>query len=297
MIKANVTAYAKINLVLDVLRKRADGYHEVSMVMQAVDLADTIQLEEAPRNWLVTDSKYIPPNMNNLAMRAVTLMQSRFKQVSPLQVTLQKRIPVAAGMAGGSTDCAGVMLGINRMFDLGLTLPELEQLAAELGSDIPFCLGGPTALATGRGEKIAPLPPCPPLHFVLVKPPFGVSTPKVYGNLRIAEIKEHPDVGACIQGLTAGNKKQILDSLGNLLEHSTFQLQPQVEELKRNMAAFGCDHVLTSGSGPTVFAAFAERRQAAAYYQNIKKKYPGAMLVRTVDQKLLDERVKLDGIK
>ena len=142
MIKANVTAYAKINLVLDVLRKRADGYHEVSMVMQAVDLADTIQLEEAPRNWLVTDSKYIPPNMNNLAMRAVTLMQSRFKQVSPLQVTLQKRIPVAAGMAGGSTDCAGVMLGINRMFDLGLTLTELEQLAAELGSDIPFCLAG-----------------------------------------------------------------------------------------------------------------------------------------------------------
>lgn len=294
MIKASVTAYAKINLVLDVLRKRTDGYHEVSMVMQAVDLADTIQLEEASRNWLVTDNKYIPPNMNNLAMRAVSLMQEHFK-VPPLQVTLHKRIPVAAGMAGGSTDCAGVLLGIDRMFHLHLSLAELEQLAAELGSDVPFCLSGPTALATGRGEKITPLPACPPLFFVLVKPTFGVSTPKVYGNLRLDEITAHPDVDACMRGLVAGNPEQILNSLGNLLEHSTFQLHPQVEKLKQTMQQYGCEHVLMSGSGPTVFAAFTEQQTALAYYQKLKKAYPAAMLVRTAGQKMLEERVKLYG--
>lgn len=139
MKQAKITAYAKINLVLDVLRKRDDGYHEVAMVMQAIDLADTILLKEAQRNWLVTDNKYIPPNMNNLAMKAVVLMQQHFSGIPPLEVTLHKRIPVAAGLAGGSTDCAGVLLGVNKMFGLGLSLAELEQLGAELGSDVPFC--------------------------------------------------------------------------------------------------------------------------------------------------------------
>ena len=297
MTRAKITAYAKINLVLDVLRRREDGYHEVSMVMQAIDLADTIFLEEAPRNWLVTDNKYIPPNMNNLAMRAVLLMQKQFPKVPPLQVTLKKQSPVAAGMAGGSTDCAGVMLGINKMFHLGLQLSELEQMAAELGSDVPFCLGGPTALATGRGEKITSLPDCPSLYFVLIKPPFGVSTPKVYGNLHLEEISHHPDVDLCVQGLQAADRQQVLASLGNLLEHSTFRLQPNVEKLKTQMIGFGCQHVLMSGSGPTVFAAFAEKYQAQKYYYRIRRKYPGAILARTVDQSMLKERVKLYGNK
>ncbi len=286
-----ITGYAKINLVLDVLRKRDDGYHEVAMVMQAIDLADTVILEEAPRNWLITDSKHIPPNMNNLAMRAVTLMQEKFPQVKPLQVTLHKRIPVAAGLAGGSTDCAAVMLGINEMYKLGLNLHDLEELGAELGSDIPFCMGGPTALATGRGEQMKPLPHCPQLYLVLVKPGFGVSTPKVYGNLRVAEITQHPDVNACIAALEAGSAEAVLASMGNLLEHSTFELQPEVKELKNAMINCGCQHVLMSGSGPTVFAAFADETEAQQYYQKIKQIYPGAIFTRTVNQKMLDERV------
>ena len=162
MLQAKITAYAKINLVLDVLRKREDGYHEVAMVMQAVELNDTIQLREAERNWITTNNRHIPMNMNNLAMRAVTLMQREFPDSVPkLEVSLEKRIPVAAGMAGGSADCAAVMLGINQICNLGLTKAQLEQLSAQLGSDIPFCIGGPTALATGRGEMIEPLPECP----------------------------------------------------------------------------------------------------------------------------------------
>lgn len=296
MLQAKITAYAKINLVLDVLRKREDGYHEVAMVMQAVDLSDTIQLNEADRNWITTNNRHIPVNMNNLAMRAVTLMQREFPgKVPKLEVLLDKKIPVAAGMAGGSTDCAGVMLGINRMCHLGLTQKELEHLAAQLGSDVPFCIGGPTALATGRGEVIEPLPECPALYLVLLKPPFGVSTPKVYGNLRIDEIKIHPDVQACIRGLQLGDQEQILGALGNVLEQSTFELQPKVKLIKDSMCALGGTHVLMSGSGPTVFAAFAEKEQAEQYYQKIKQRYPGAILTRTVCKKQLEERVECYG--
>lgn len=293
MLQAKITAYAKINLVLDVLRKREDGYHEVAMVMQAVELNDTIQLREAERNWITTNNRHIPMNMNNLAMRAVTLMQREFPDSVPkLEVSLEKRIPVAAGMAGGSADCAAVMLGINQICNLGLTKAQLEQLSAQLGSDIPFCIGGPTALATGRGEIIEPLPECPELYLVLVKPPFGVSTPKVYGNLRVHEITDHPDIQHCIQGLHKGDKLQILGSMGNVLEQSTFELQPKVKAIKDGMRACGAEHVLMSGSGPTVFAAFAEYSDAEAYYSKLKRQYPSAILTRTVNKKQLEERVK-----
>ena len=293
MLQAKITAYAKINLVLDVLRKREDGYHEVAMVMQAVELNDTIQLREAERNWITTNNRHIPMNMNNLAMRAVTLMQREFPDSVPkLEVSLEKRIPVAAGMAGGSADCAAVMLGINQICNLGLTKVQLEQLSAQLGSDIPFCIGGPTALATGRGEMIEPLPECPELYLILVKPPFGVSTPKVYGNLRVHEITDHPDIQHCIQGLHKGDKLQILESMGNVLEQSTFELQPKVKSIKDGMRACGAEHVLMSGSGPTVFAAFAEYSDAEAYYSKLKRQYPSAILTRTVNKKQLEERVK-----
>ena len=296
MLQAKITAYAKINLVLDVLRKREDGYHEVAMVMQAVDLSDTIHLKESERNWITTNNRHIPMNMNNLAMRAVTLMQREFPgKVPKIEVDLEKRIPVAAGMAGGSTDCAGVMLGINQMCNLGLTQKELELLAAQLGSDIPFCIGGPTALATGRGELIEPLPECPELHLVVVKPPFGVSTPKVYGNLRVDEITEHPDVQACIYGLQMKDTKQILNSMGNVLEKSTFELQPKVKLIKDGMCVHGAQHVLMSGSGPTVFAAFEEKKEAEQYYNRLKPRYPGAILTRTINKKQLDERVEVYG--
>ncbi len=296
MLQARITAYAKINLVLDVLRKREDGYHEVAMVMQAVDLHDTILLKEAERNWITTNNRHIPMNMNNLAMRAVTLMQREFSgQVPKLEVTLEKQIPVAAGMAGGSTDCAAVMLGINQICNLGLTQKDLELLAAQLGSDIPFCIGGPTALATGRGELIEPLPECPELHLVLVKPPFGVSTPKVYGNLRIDEVGKHPDIQQCIDGLKTGDKLKILNSMGNVLEQSTFELQPKVRQIKEGMRACGAEHVLMSGSGPTVFAAFTEQDQAEQYYNNLRRQYPGAVLTHTINKKQLDERVENYG--
>ena len=291
MTKMQITAFAKINLVLDVLRKRDDGYHEVSMVMQAIDLADTVLLEEFHRNWLETDSRFIPANMNNLAMKAVLRIQQDFPDLPPVKVTLQKNIPVAAGLAGGSADCAAVLAGMNAMFQLGLSQSQLESMAAELGSDIPFCLSGPTAMATRRGEILQKLPDCPKIHAVLVKPPFGVSTPKVYGNLRIQEVNNHPDVSRCIQALESGNARDILDSMGNVLERSTFELHPKVQELKEEMISLGCRNVLMSGSGPTVFALFEDSAEAQDYYKKVKKKYAQAILSQTVDTTTLMERM------
>lgn len=293
MATAEVKGYAKINLVLDVLGKREDGYHEVEMVMQAVDLADTVILKPSQNNRLETNHRYIPTDMNNLAMKAVTLMQTEFPQVPPLLVKLEKKIPVAAGLAGGSADCAAVMLGINQLFDLQLSLEKLESLAARLGSDIPFCLGGPTALATGRGEKIKSLPNAPKLYFVLIKPDFGASTPKVYGNLRLQEINEHPSVHDCIEALEKKDGQGILNSLGNVLEYSTFELYPAVEKIKLELQQAGCASVLMSGSGPTVFAAFTDKRQAEECYQQFQGKYHQVFFTETIDNTVLRERVKI----
>lgn len=291
--KAKVTVYAKINLLLDVLHKRPDGYHEVAMVMQAIDLADTLLVETASRNWLVTDNKYIPPNMNNLAMKAVTLMQHNFPQVTPLKVTLRKKIPVSAGLAGGSTDCAGMLLAIDRMFRLKLPQKELQQLAAQLGSDVPFCLGGPTALATGRGELLEALPPCPAFYFVLVKPDFGVSTPRVYGNLKVEELTAHPDIARYLQALDRGDQEDLLTGMANVLEESTFALHPAVKKLKLEMQSLGCQHVLMSGSGPTVFAAFNEQNAAQQYYERACQRYKRVFFSKTVEPDLLQERVQI----
>lgn len=293
MPRAFIKGYAKINLVLDVLQKRPDGYHEVAMVMQAINLTDTIILEKGSKNWLYTGHRHIPVNMSNLAMKAVVLMQKNFAQVPPLSVILHKNIPVAAGLAGGSTDCAAVLLGINQLCQLGLSLSQLAELGAQLGSDVPFCLQGPTALATGRGEIIKPLAPCPKLYFVLVKPNFGVSTPKAYGNLRLDEIEQHPSVQRCVDAILAADKTGVLHSLGNLLEHSTFQLHPSVQQLKAEMEDAGAGHVLMSGSGPTVFAAFDCQKQAQRFYEQMKNRYTQVFLTETADEKQLEERVQI----
>lgn len=293
MPRAFIKGYAKINLVLDVLQKRPDGYHEVAMVMQAINLADTIILEKGPKNWLYTGHRHIPVNMSNLAMKAVVLMQKNFAQVPPLSVILHKNIPVAAGLAGGSTDCAAVLLGINQLCRLGLSSSQLAELGAQLGSDVPFCLQGPTALATGRGEIIKPLSSCPKLYFVLVKPNFGVSTPKAYGNLRLEEIEQHPSVQRCVDAILAADKIGVLHSLGNLLEHSTFQLHPSVQQLKAEMEDAGARHVLMSGSGPTVFAAFDSQKQAQRFYGQMQNRYTQVFLTETADEKELEERVQI----
>jgi len=291
--RAVVTAYGKINLLLDVLRKRDDGFHEVNMIMQAVKLADYVAVKAAEENVLISNIQYLPTNQDNLAMKAVVLMQQEFPQLPPLCVNLEKYIPVAAGMAGGSSDCAATMMGINALFQLGLDRMDLMALGAKLGSDIPFCFGTATALATGRGEYITPLPDCPKLYLVLVKPRFGVSTAGVYKNLRAKEIQDHPDVAKYIKSLCFGDKTGVLKGMYNALERSTFELQPTVKEIKEQLYKEGAKHVLMSGSGPTTFAAFEHKDEAYAFYKKIKRNYFKVIFTETMDTSAMESRVKI----
>ena len=290
--QAQVTAYAKVNLLLDVLFKREDGYHEVEMIMQTIGLCDQVVLKQAQSYALQTQSSLIPHDGTNLALKAARLLGERY-HTPPVAVTLDKRIPVAAGLAGGSTDAAAVLLGMNALFDLRLAQAELLALAAELGSDVPFCLSGPTALAYGRGEKLKALTECPKLWLVLVKPPFGVSTPSVYKHLDVKRLRAHPDAAAYSEALAKGDETYLLEGLGNVLEESTFKLHPAVAELKRQMQALGGSHTLMSGSGPTVFSAFSDREEAEAFYRRCQKQFKQVYWTETMTHEQLLERVIL----
>ncbi|GAX88673.1 4-(cytidine 5'-diphospho)-2-C-methyl-D-erythritol kinase [Effusibacillus lacus] len=265
-------AKAKINLTLDVLFKRADGYHEVEMVMQTVDLSDQLLLEERDDNQIVLSCgvPYIPLDNRNLAYKAAALLRERYGIRKGIHITIDKQIPVAAGLAGGSSDGAAALRGLNRLWNLGLTLEELAELGAELGSDVPFCIYGGTAIARGRGEIIERLPAAPPLWVVLVKPPITVSTADVYGNLKVDEIDSHPDTLGMIQALASGNPERIVSGLGNVLEQVTFKMHPEVERLKSQIVKFGAMGALMSGSGPTVFGITDRESRAQRIYNALR---------------------------
>ncbi len=261
--KLVLAARAKINLVLDVLHRRSDGYHEVAMVMQAIDLADRVTLTTAPVGLRVTsDAAGLDGGPANLAWRAAALLRQRCGVDYGVDIFLEKRIPLAAGLAGGSADAAAVLRGLNELWRLGLSLPELEALGAELGSDVPFCLRGGTMLATGRGEVLTPLTPLPRLWVVLAKPPVAVSTAWVYGNYRAEKVTAHPDIAGMTACLAAADATGVAARLGNVLETVTIAAHPVIADLKTAMLANGAVASLMSGSGPTVFG-LAESRATA----------------------------------
>jgi 4-diphosphocytidyl-2-C-methyl-D-erythritol kinase len=269
--KLSINAPAKINLTLDVLHKRQDGFHEVEMVMTTIDLKDRIDLTllDDKHISIDTSSSAIPADDRNLAYQAAKLLQERFGVPYGVSIYIEKHIPVAAGLAGGSTDAAAVIKGLNMLWSLGLTVPEMAVLGEELGSDIPFCIYGGTALATGRGEKITPLPSPPTFWVILAKLPIGVSTAHIYGNLRCDKL-EHPQTKQMIKALEAGSFPSIAENLGNVLESVTFQLYPQVMQIKQQMKRFGADAVLMSGSGPTVYAITQKESRMQRVYNGLK---------------------------
>ncbi len=202
--KYSIKAPAKINLSLDVLRKRDDGYHEVEMIMTMVDLADRVDLALRVDGKISVDVSegFVPSDERNFAYQAAALLKKRFRVRHGVHIYITKRIPVAAGLAGGSSDAAATLKGLNQLWELGLSLDELAELGAEIGSDVSFCVYGGTALATGRGERIEALPSPPPLWVVLAKPPIGVSTKDVYGGLKVDKAKP-------------GNTKAMIEALHN----------------------------------------------------------------------------------
>jgi 4-diphosphocytidyl-2-C-methyl-D-erythritol kinase len=257
---------AKINLTLDVLYKREDGFHQVEMIMQAIELADILSLDERKNGVISVASNIarLPCDHRNLAYRAAVLIKEACQVTSGVHIFLEKNIPVAAGLAGGSADAASVLLGLNNLWRLGLSIQELEILGAKLGSDVPFCLRGGTMLAKGRGELLEPLADLKPCYVVLAKLPIGVSTAWVYRQYRDQNVKEHPDTSGVRACLTQGDLTGVANRLCNVLESVTIPVHPQIKELKRSMMQHGAMASLMSGSGPTVFGLVED--QAGAEY-------------------------------
>ena len=266
-------AYAKINIGLDVLRRRSDGYHEVRMIMQTVDLCDDLLFEKTQQPGIVlkTNNDELPVNGDNLICKAAALLFRERGIKEGVKITLTKRIPIAAGMAGGRSDAAATMRGLNELFDMGYSMRELQALGVTLGADIPYCLVGGTMLSEGIGEILTPLPAPPVCHLVVAKPDINVSTGFVYGNLHADTLTEHPDIEGMIEALKTGSLQGITDRLGNVLETVTVKEYPVIEELKELLWSKGAENALMSGSGPTVFGIFVNREEAEKAASAIKE--------------------------
>lgn len=261
------TAPAKINLTLDTLYKREDGYHEVEMIMTTIDLNDRLTFECRDDGEIIIDVEhnFVPSDHRNLAYKAAKLMQDRYNIKKGVKISLEKSIPISAGLAGGSSDAAATFRGLNELWGINESLETLSQLASEIGSDISFCIYGKTALCQGRGEKITHLPKPPSAWVVIAKPDIGVSTPEIYGALDL-ENKDEVQTQACLKAIENNDYASMCQSLGNSLEKVTMPLYPEVEKLKNTMSNTGVDAALMSGSGPTIYGFVQKERQAKQVY-------------------------------
>jgi 4-diphosphocytidyl-2-C-methyl-D-erythritol kinase len=290
VVKLLVKAPAKINLSLDVLYKRPDGFHEVEMIMTTIDLADRIELSllDQDKIHILSHNRYVPDDQRNLAYQAAQLLKQRFNVKKGVEITIEKSIPVAAGLAGGSSDAAATLRGLNKLWDLGLTLDELAELGSEIGSDVSFCVYGGTALAKGRGEIITKLPAPPTCWVILAKPFIGVSTAEVYRRLDVNRIK-HPNTSEMIKAIKENDYQRVCENVGNVLEDVTLNLHPEVAQIKEQMKRFGADAVLMSGSGPTVFAIVQHDSRMHRIYNGLRGFCDQVFAVR-----MLGERHTLD---
>ncbi|MBO5277993.1 MAG: 4-(cytidine 5'-diphospho)-2-C-methyl-D-erythritol kinase [Lachnospiraceae bacterium] len=271
--KISLRAYGKINLGLDVVRKREDGYHEVRMIMQTVSVYDMLELErtDTPGIELKTNLAWLPVNEGNLAYRAADSLRKEFHIKQGVRINLRKHIPVAAGMAGGSTDAAAVLRGVNRLFSLGLSDEELMKRGVKLGADVPYCIIGGTALSEGIGEILTPLPPVPDCYILIAKSSVSVSTRFVYENLKADELRVHPDIDGMAEAIKAGELRGVIDRLGNVLETVTIPAYPVIKDIKDSMREHGAENVLMSGSGPTVFGIFNKEETIHSAAEALKK--------------------------
>lgn len=273
MYEMRLKALAKINLGLDVIRRREDGYHEVKMIMQTIQLYDRIVMRKRRESKIQvkTNLFYLPENENNLVYKAAKLLIEEFKIQQGVQIDLQKFIPVAAGMAGGSSDAAAVLYGMNRMFHLGLSLEELMERGVKIGADVPYCLMRGTALAEGIGEQLTKLSPVPQCKILIAKPAISVSTKFVYENLKLDENTVHPDIDLLIQDIETKNLADMAAHMGNVLESVTIPNYPVIAQIKEQMIKDGALNAMMSGSGPTVFGIFDDKEKAEVAYRRMRE--------------------------
>ena len=272
MEKMELKALGKINLGLDVLGRRENGYHDVRMVMQTVYLYDNVILVEKPNRGIEieTNLSYLPRDENNIAWKAAALLTEEFQISRGVKIILDKHIPVAAGMAGGSANAAAVLYGMNQMFRLGLSMKDLMKRGVKLGADVPYCIMRGTVLAEGIGEELTVLAPMPRCQILIAKPSISVSTRTVYEKLDNKPSEEHPDIDGIIKGLEAQDLEKVASSMGNVLEKVTAGEYPVITKIKECMQRHGAVGAMMTGSGPTVFGIFSDRRRAKEAYRSIK---------------------------
>ena len=273
MDEISLKALAKINLGLDVTGQREDGYHEVRMVMQSIHLYDRVEMKKtkSPHIHVETNLYYLPVDENNLVYQAAKLMKDEFKIKEGVRITLRKFIPVAAGMAGGSSDAAAVLVGMNRMFNLGLKQNKLMELGQRIGADVPFCVMRGTALAEGIGEKLTALPPMPRCPILIAKPAVVVSTKQVYEQLKLNDSTKHPDIDSIIENIRQKNLRGVAEHMENILETVTVRQYPVIREIKALMKSNGALNAVMSGSGPTVFGLYQNEKEIRGAYDALKQ--------------------------
>lgn len=274
MNQIELKALAKINLGLDVLGRRENGYHDVRMVMQSIYLYDEVKIERTASSEIKVASNlnFLPTGDGNIAYKAAKLLKEEFHIEEGVRISLNKHIPVAAGLAGGSSNAAAVLFGMNRMFRLGLSQKDLMERGVQLGADVPYCIMRGTVLAEGIGEELSVLPAMPKCTVLIAKPPISVSTKTVYEALDSKETGTHPDIDGIIDGLKAGSLKRVAACMGNVLEDVTIPIHPVIEDIKREMMEAGALNAMMSGSGPTVFGLFENRGAAREAQRGIREK-------------------------
>ncbi len=277
-----INAYAKINLALDVLKKREDGYHDVRMVMQTIGLYDVLKMTDIDEDLVEIKSnrKIVSVDADNIAYKACMLIKEEYGINRGVKIYIEKNIPIAAGMAGGSTDAAAALIGMNKLFNLGISKEKLMEYGARLGADVPYCIMQGTALAEGIGEKLTRLSPLPKCYILIAKPPISISTKKVYQKLNLNEISHHPDIDKMIEALNDGDLKGVADTMENVLELVTAKSNDAIWELKVLMRQAGALNQMMTGSGPTVFGIFEDEEKAkAAAEKIIDKKFANSVFV------------------
>ena len=278
-----IKAYGKVNISLDVVGKREDGYHLLSMIMQNIDLYDEIEVEKQECGIILECNKsYVPVDNRNLAYKAAEIFKERYDIVDGVKINIEKNIPVSAGLAGGSTDAAAVLKVMNKLFNVNATEEELMELGLKLGADIPYCIHGGTALCEGIGEIITPIKPFRDKIVVLVKPAFGVSTKEVYKNFNLEKVKQHPKTAEIINAIENDDLNFVASNMKNLLENVTLRKHKILIKIKEEMNACGAINSMMSGSGPTFFAFFDDMLKAQRCFEKMKKKYSDVFITRTI---------------
>ncbi len=270
--ECEIKAYAKINLGLDIIGRREDGYHLLRMVMQSIGLADRLVISNnnTGKIRIRTNLEYLPTGPKNLVYRAAELICGEYGIKDGIDVSIDKRIPVAAGLAGGSSDAAAAIIALDSLFELGMSTADMCRLGTSIGADVPFCIMGGTALAEGIGEVLTPLPAMPECHILLVKPGFGISTKDAYRAVDARPIEQHPDIDAIVNALGRGDLGDICSHMGNVLESVSCPDHPAIGQIKARMREYGAKNAMMSGSGPTVFGIFDDRAAAQRAYIDLK---------------------------